>query len=223
MNIGDSAAMLVLQLSCIKPIKADLTPQGNTMTLQFATLSHIPLQSGAHCQQPRALSLDDPAQVVMTDFHQVRPITTFPETLIEDALEKMKTKGVRLLLVIGEDSSVIGLITATDIQGEKPIQLVRDTGTPHSQLTVVMLMTPLCDIKVLSMTAVGNARIGHILTTLRQLERQHTLVVDVDKDSGKQSIRGLFSSSQISKQLGMEVGEVMTAAHSLAEIQQELA
>jgi len=45
----------------------------------------------------------------------------------------------------------------------------------------------------------------------------------VDKDSGKQSIRGLFSSSQISKQLGMEVGEVMTAAHSLAEIQQELA
>ncbi len=192
------------------------------MDHQFATLTHIPLQPGTHCQHSEHLSIEDPALEVMTDFHKARPVTTFPDTLIDDALEKMKTRSVRLLLVIDEDNCVIGLITATDIQGEKPVQLVRTTGAAHSQLTVAMLMTPLENIEVLSMTAVRNACIGHIVTTLRDLERQHTLVVDVDPDSGAQVIFGLFSSSQISKQLGMEVSDVMTPAHSLAEIHQKL-
>jgi len=193
------------------------------MDHQFAILTHIPLQPGTHCQISERLSVEDPALKVMTNFHQTPPITTFPETLIDDALEKMKKKSVRLLLVTGEDDSVIGLITTTDIQGEKPVQLVRETGITHSQLTVAMLMTPLKNIEVLSMTATRNACIGHIITTLRDLERQHTLVADVDPVSGEQVICGLFSSTQISKQLRMEVSEVMTAAHSLAEIQQELA
>ena len=158
----------------------------------------------------------------MTDFTHVRPLTTNPEMLVDHALEKMKTRSVRLLLVHGKDDSVIGLITATDILGEKPIQLVRETGTHRSELTVAMLMTPLNAIEVLSMTAVRNARVGHIVATLRELERQHMLVVEEDPDRGEQVIRGLFSSSQIGKQLGMDVHEIMTAAHSLAEIQREL-
>lgn len=192
------------------------------MDPSYATLTHIPLDAGVRCVIPEPLGLEDPALAVMTDFQQVRPVTTFEEILIDAALEKMKAKGVRLLLVIDDAETVIGLITANDIQGEKPVQLVRDTGTPHSQLTVAMLMTPLSEIEVLSMTAVSNARIGHIIATLRHIERQHTLVAELDTVTGGQRIRGLFSSSQISKQLAVEVSEVMTAAHSLAEIHQEI-
>ena len=192
------------------------------MDSKFAILPHIPLQSGTHCQNPRPTNIEDCALDVMTDFNHVRPVSTYPELSIDDALEKMKAKGVRLLLVLGDDETVIGLITATDIQGEKPVKLVREVGINHSQLTVVMLMTPLSEIEVLSMSAVRNAKIGHIISTLRDLERQHTLVVEVEADTGAQIIRGLFSSSQIGKQLDIEVGEVMAPAHSLAEIQQKL-
>ena len=144
------------------------------------------------------------------------------EMLIDHALEEMKTRSVRLLLVHGEDDSVTGLITATDILGEKPIQLIRESGAHRSKLTVAMLMTPLSAIEVLSMKAVRNARIGHIVATLRELERRHLLVVEVDSERGEQMVRGLFSSSQVGKHLGLDVSEIMTAAHSLAEIQHEL-
>jgi CBS-domain-containing membrane protein len=192
------------------------------MDSKFTILSHIPLQPGTRCQNTRSQSLDDPALDVMTDFTHVRPVATNAEILIDHALENMKTRSVRLLLVHGEDDSVTGLITATDILGEKPVQLIRETGVHRSELTVAMLMTPLSAIEVLSMTAVRNARIGHIVATLRELERRHLLVVEVDPERGEQVVRGLFSSSQIGKQLGMDVSEIMTAARSLAEIQHEL-
>ncbi len=83
------------------------------------------------------------------------------------------------------------------------------------------------------MLSVRNAQVGHIVATLRALEQRHLLVVqsanengepaDVEAmpsiGSGKQVVRGLFSSAQIGRQLRVDVDEIMTPAHSLAEIQ----
>ena len=50
------------------------------------------------------------------------------------------------------------------------------------------------------MFAVRDARIGHIIGTLRKHERQHPLGVELRRDvPANISIRGLFSTSQISK------------------------
>ncbi len=192
------------------------------MTTQFAVLAHVPLPADTHCQIPKPLGLDDPALCVMTDFNLVRPVTCEQDMLIDDGLEKMKTKGVRLLLVCDEKGGIIGLVTAKDIQGEKPVQLVRESGLLHSQLTIRMIMTPRCNIEALSMSTVRNALIGHVVTTLHEMDRRHTLVIDLDPVDNKQIICGMFSSSQIAKQLGIDVGEAMSAVSSLAEIHQEL-
>ena len=68
-------------------------------------------------------------------------------------------------------------------------------------------------IDALDLAQVRKLSIGHIVETLNKLERQHVLVIEIDEDSERQRVCGLFSMSQIKRQLG--VGrKVADAAHS---------
>ncbi|MDH3715686.1 MAG: CBS domain-containing protein [Gammaproteobacteria bacterium] len=195
------------------------------MSQSSTPLSHIGLQTDvnfARPPQPPYLShRDDPALDAMTDFHFVDPVTVAPATPIDEALDKMKRTGVRSLLVTGPDQVIVGLVTANDIQGEKPIKLSRENRIPRAQSTVEMVMTPQRDIVVLNYLSVRNAQIGHILETLHQLSRQHILVVQIDETSGEQQVCGMFSTSQINKQLHTHADTDVAPAHSLAEMIQE--
>ncbi len=192
------------------------------MADEFATFSHIRLKPGTSFSRPpelpRLVHLDSPALEVMTDFRIVHAVTIGPEVSIDEALETMKTRGVRLLLVTGESDHILGLITAKDIQGEKPIKIAQESRIPHSAITVEAVMTPRSSIEVLNMLSVRNAQVGHIVATLQALARQHALVVDVDPKSKTQCVRGIFSTTQISKQLVVNAAEVVTRDSSLAEI-----
>jgi CBS-domain-containing membrane protein len=196
------------------------------MAAQFATLSHIRLKPGTSYIRPPELPplvhLRNPALEVMTDFRIVHPVTCGPQLSIDEALDLMKTRGVRLLLVTGEDDQIIGLITAKDIQGEKPIKISQESGVPHSSITVDAVMTPQESIEVLNMLSVRNAQVGHIAATLQALARQHALVVEVDPQTKEQCVRGIFSTSQISKQLAVNAAEAVTRASSLAEIDDDI-
>ena len=167
---------------------------------------------------PDLLHLYDSAMHVMTDFHYATPRTVTGEVQIDAALEQMQAAGVRLLLVIDDDDNVIGIITTKDIQGEKPIRLTEQTRISRADMKVSEIMTPQPDIPVLPMLSVRDAQIGHIVETLNTLERQHVLVVDTEPESGAQTVRGVFSTSQISKQLHADVTPDLAAAHSLLEM-----
>jgi CBS domain-containing protein len=156
------------------------------------------------------------------DFRVVHAVTIGPGVSIDEALETMKTRGVRLLLVIGENDHILGLITAKDIQGEKPIKIAQESRILHSEITVEAVMTPRSSIGVLNMLSVRNAQVGHIVATLQALARQHALVVDVDPKTKGQCVRGIFSTTQISKQLGVNAAEVVTRDSSLAEIGEDI-
>ena len=167
---------------------------------------------------PEMVRLDSPALDVMTDFTVVRPVTVGAGVSIDRALEGMKKAGVRLLLVVDASRHVVGVVTANDLQGDKPIRLMGEERLERSQLTVEKLMTPQSELGVLDMRSVVDSQVGHIIATLDQLERQHVLVVEVEADDERQHVRGLFSSSQIAKQLGRPVDVELHAAHALAEM-----
>jgi len=196
------------------------------MKSDYAPLSHVLLQPGTTYVRPPELPeivhMDSAALDVMTDFTYVEPVTVRPETAIDDALERMKRAGVRLLLATDAQEHIVGLITARDIQGEKPVQIVHETRVPRSSIRVEQIMTPQSAITGLNMLSVRNASVGQIVETLRQLERQHVLVLEVDEHTRRQRVRGLFSTSQIGKQLGMDLTQEVLPAHSLAEIRHEL-
>lgn len=196
------------------------------MTDEYAALSHVHLHSGIPCRTPGGLTplvhTSDPALRVMTDFRDVTPVTIEPGLNIGSALRKMKAAGVRLLLVPDREDNIIGIITATDVLGERPVKMSQKTGISPNDIHVEMLMTPLDEVMAMDMVTVRNARVGHIIRTLRKLERQHLLVVEINRPGEEQIIRGLFSISHISKLMGQDVTAPEYAAHSLAEVRHEL-
>lgn len=195
------------------------------MDIDFPVLSHISLHRGMRCRAPDRVvrvQAHDPAIKVMTDFRQVTPITIEPGLSIELALRKMRQAGVRMLLVTDRDDRIDGVITACDIESEGTFKLCQTLGVTRPEVKVAMVMAPLDELKAMHMTTVANAQVGHIVSSLREYERRHTLVVEDDPASGERVIRGLFSLSNINRLMGHEVADLEHVAHSLAELQHEL-
>ena len=176
----------------------------------------IPLQTNLQIEHPEEppelVHFHDSAMLVFTDFSRVYPVTITPDRTIDYALHKMKNSGVRLLLVVDKKHRMIGLISADKIMGDDPVRLAEDKQLDHGQITVAMLMQPQRDIQVLESSHLRDARVGHIVATLHHLEQKYVLVVDHG------AVSGLFSASQISKQLGRNILQEEMPAHSLAEM-----
>jgi CBS-domain-containing membrane protein len=166
-----------------------------------------------------SVSLDDPATRVMTDLMKISAITIRPEISIEIATQRMKHRGVRMLLVTDDKDDIIGLITSTDLQGEKPLQLVQQRGVHYRDLTVRDIMTEHAQLEVLSMEDVEKASVGQVVATLHASGRQHALVADRIPGSLDQSLRGIFSAAQIARQLDIEIIGPKVA-ETFAEIEQ---
>ncbi len=163
---------------------------------------------GTGFSQPSTFTLvraESPALSVMTDLRQVSVATTRPEATLTQATQTMISRGVRLLLVVDQNEEVIGLITSRDTLGEKPIKLIKEQGGKHSDLLVSDLMCPREDIDLISISDVLHGQVSDIVATLKQLKRQHALVGERDPITGRTRIRGIFSATQIGRQLGAAV------------------
>jgi CBS-domain-containing membrane protein len=169
---------------------------------------------------PEKVSLDDPALSVMTDLERVSAVLIRPDDSIDEANRRMIQRGVRLLLVVDGARAVGGLITANDILGEKPMQFITQRGGRRQDIVVRDIMTPQHQLEVLDMHEVSHARVGHIVSTLKESARQHALVADVDA-TGRQRVRGLFSLTQIARQLGLTL-ETSEVARTFSEIEASL-
>jgi len=165
--------------------------------------------------------VDSPAISVMTDLRQVSAATISADTSLSDATRTMMARNVRLLLVVNAEQSVIGLITARDTQGERPIQWLHDRGGKYTDLRVGDLMIATPDIDLIDLKDVLLAEVGHVVATLKAWGRQHALVAERDPATGATHIRGIFSATQISRQLGIAV-QPFDVANTFAEIERTL-
>ena len=197
--------------------------------MERATYKPLPMMrmpAAVVCQPPvvgpKPVKTDMPAIDVMTDLRQVAAATIRADATLVQANRTMIARGVRLLLVVSVIGEVEGLITAHDIQGERPVNLMRERGGKHTELTVADLMTPRAAIQVLTIESVLRAEVGHVIATLKDAGRQHALVVDKDPLTGEDFVRGIFSATQIGRQLGMPIS-TFEVAHTFAEIEAELA
>lgn len=154
---------------------------------------------------PDRVKLTSPAVDSMTDLRQVAPLMVSLTTPLDMALERMIKGGVRLLLVADTDGKVQGVLTSRDVQGEKPMKILEKTGGTRKDLAVGDIMTTKSKLEVLMMSDVLRAKVGDIIATLRQVDRQHALVVDTDPHTGELAVRGIFSLAQIGKQLGLDI------------------
>jgi CBS domain-containing protein len=167
--------------------------------------------------QPK-VGLESPALTVMTDLTRVSPATIGPNASIEAANRFMVMRGVRLLLVADEREDVLGVISATDVLGERSMKVASARGLRRDELAVADVMTPAERVEVIALADVEGARVGHVVATLMHAGRQHALVVDSDAASGRVMVRGILSLSQVARQLG-EPLQLSEVARTFAEIE----
>lgn len=169
-----------------------------TKISQKNTLSHP-----AHL--PEVVHLDDPAMAVMLDFQRKKPLTIGPDEPITNAINEMKVSGVHMLLVLNEHGEMIGVIDTEDLMGEKPIKIMQQRSMERGDLLVKMVMTQHKEILALSVDVLKHAKVGNIVKTLTEHHSHYALVVADQTETEQQLIRGLFSSSQISRQLHRDI------------------
>lgn len=191
------------------------------MKREYHPLTAHRLQSGARHhlpgQDPERVRIDSPALEVMTDLRQIPAATIDLEAPLDAANRFMIRRGVRLLLVTDEERQVLGLITANDILGEKPVQFALERGIKRQEIRVRDIMTPRDKLEVLLHDDLRHAEVGHVVATLQHSGRQHALVIDFDSDGKSQAVRGIFSASQIARQLGVAI-HTTEVAQTFAEI-----
>jgi hypothetical protein len=192
-------------------IREYFTPLGLTGVADGARL-YRPVQ-----RAPERVTLESPALDVMTDLREVEALTVEPEASVEAANARMKRHGVRLLFVTDHQDQVLGLITATDILSEKVVQAMQARGVSKAEVLVPEIMTPRERLNAINMTDLRGAKVGHVLATLKHAGRQHAMVVEVHQPPfqekiaallqapASQTVRGLFSTTQIARQLGLQL------------------
>ena len=181
-------------------------------------LSLLPAGSRvAEREAPERVTLDDPAFAVMTDLREVSAVTTRPEQSMHDAHALMLQRRVRLLFVLEAGGAIAGVITATDLLGEKPMRFMQGRGVAHGEITVGDIMTPAAMLEAMAIQDVAQMRVGHIVATLKAVRRQHLMVAE---DGGRR-VRGLFSASQVARQLGMQL-TTFEVARTFADIEAAL-
>lgn len=195
------------------------------MNREYTALTVHALQRGASFVRPsqvlpERVTLEDSALNVMTDLQKVSVITVRAKTPMEKAHDKMKRYGVRTLIVLDEADKVLGILTASDILGEKPMRFLQQMGGTHVDIIVRDIMTPQRELEVLNLQDVSSAKVGHVLATLKAAGRQHAMVVE-ESANATQAIRGIFSATQIARQLGVQI-QITEIARTFAEIEAAL-
>jgi CBS-domain-containing membrane protein len=192
----------------------------------YAPLDFVMLQPGVPYARPtqtlpERVTLNDSALQVMTDLESTTAVIILPADTVDEAHTRMIQRGVRLLLVVDENRNVLGIVTATDILGEKPVQVAVQRGSGRGEIQVRDIMTPQERIEVLDLAALRGAKVGHVVATLSKAGRQHAVVVERDTRGG-QTVRGLFSATQIARQLGVTI-QLTEVARTFSEIEATLA
>ncbi len=181
--------------------------------------THIP-SKGCYVMQafnPPAVNSDSAAILVMTDLSRVPAATIEPSASVEAANQSMILRGVRLLLVVNDSLRIVGVITSTDTLGEKPMVVAQSRGERPRDLSVADIMVPVSGVEAMRIEDVRKSSVGDIVLTLQNAGRAHALVVSAN-DQGSLSLVGIFSVSQIARQLGIPI-QTHERARTFAEVE----
>lgn len=187
-----------------------------TITLKTGVTYYHPLET------PEIVHWHDPALQAMIDFKYTQAATISPEESIDTALLHVKNTPYHVLIVINKEHHILGLISSEDLMGEKPVRAIQERRLTRSDVTVRMVMAPQSEIIALEYEHLRHAKVGHIIQTLHSHKQHYALVVKIDETTNTQIVRGLFSTSNLSKQLGEDVSSAPPEAHTLAELQHGL-
>jgi CBS domain-containing protein len=150
---------------------------------------------------PWHADLRDPALTVMTDFREPASVTVPDTALIDEALEHMRHTGVRCAFAIDDRRRiVVGLITAYDITGERPMQFMQSEAIPRREVLVRDIMREISECRVADIKQIERATVVAVSNMFAENQFTHVPVVETS-ETGEQLLRGLLSAAKIKRLL----------------------
>lgn len=176
---------------------------------RYKPLPWTKLNRGVPCYLPRAaghasVDANSPALEVMTDYRRLTPVTISRSASLDDANRAMTLCRVQYLLVTDEQQQLLGIVTEAGTRGNQPLAVAHRMGVRPGELVVGNVMIDKHDeAEVLHLRDVAHARVGNIVTTLKELGTPFCLVVDHDEED-HHVLCGVFSLARIQRQMGLE-------------------
>ena len=167
------------------------------------------------------VTLESPALDVMTDLTQVKAATIRPDATLEQAEQTMIYQGVRMLFVVSDMPELEGLITSTDLRGERQMRLVHARQLRFDEMRVADVMTELGWLDAIEFGRMRSATVGNMIATLKRVGRNHLLVVQVATSSTPLRVRGVVSRAQLERQLGTVI-DITEIASNFSEVERAL-
>jgi CBS domain-containing protein len=152
------------------------------------------------------LEANDSAFCALTDFRREYPITVDTGTSIYDALADMNRLCVHALLVTQDgpeevDPQVVGLITAYDIERERPHSSSRMASLlARKRVTVGEIMTPRNELSLVNYESLQALTALDLYEMFQGTGLTHLLVVEMHGDDSAVA-RGLLSRATLAKRL----------------------
>jgi CBS domain-containing protein len=115
----------------------------------------------------------------------------------------------------------LGILSLTDVLGEKPMQLVHERGLHHSGILVDDLRIATDELYVMELNEVTRISAGRVFETLKETGRQYAIVVQ-RSGAGHRRVSGIFSAADLARRLGADY-PALPVNRSFAEIEAALA
>ncbi|MEM9243815.1 MAG: hypothetical protein AAGA27_07180 [Pseudomonadota bacterium] len=188
------------------------------MAKQYVHLEQTTLKNDAIMAHPLALPkvihLDDPATDVMIDFSRHKCMHVQVSDKFDYIYHSINISHTAHLLVL-DDNRMLGIISAKDLHGAKPIQITQNRGIQREEITAPMLATSCDDMIVFDYHELEHARVGNIVESFNYYKKHFALVVEKASDmpqqlifndhdhpqADQQIIRGLIIEDKIKAQL----------------------
>jgi len=162
----------------------------------------------------------DPALSLLTDLHHSACVVASHRDGLDQTLHLMLRAGVRMVFVAGADGELVGMVTAEDIQGERPVLRASSHHIPHNELTLADVMIPVTHWDTVELSQVRTAHLGDVAQTMHEHGLRYLLVVQ--QKEGRTTLRGLFSARRLEMAMNTTI-EPDLHSRSFAELGQVLA
>jgi CBS domain-containing protein len=135
----------------------------------------------------------------MTDFRERTSVTVSDTAMIDEALEHMRHTGVRCTIDY-QSRIVVGLITAYDILGEKPMQYIQSAAIPRREVLVRDIMQKMSEWHVVDIKQIERATVAAVSNMFAERRLTHVPVMETS-EAGEQRLRGLLSAAKVKRLL----------------------
>ncbi|KPQ27201.1 MULTISPECIES: CBS domain-containing protein [unclassified Halomonas] len=189
----------------------------NQMTFSPKPLIQLGSTPSLVVPKKQPLSPSSPATSVLTDFSQVLPQWIEVDTPVDQAHQKMRYAGVRLLFVMDSHDHCIGVITAKELIGKRRINIaMQQRQLSREDVTVEMVMTPWHKLSAMPFNQLSSLSIEDLVLSMESFTDQHLLIIE-HNDRHEPSIRGIISATDIQAAIGKAITSI-PMAQSFADI-----